>query len=269
MDSLYSTFVLNRVLEKGNCKIKMIVLSDRYDGRYDSFVRQTLYNFRRGGIHLISFLSCVFVFHKILCLATQISIVRKLLKLDFVLLSIGALAYNRGIKVFKTAHINSGSAISEIKAVEPDLIISCYFDQLIGSHVYQIPSVATVNIHPGLLPDYRGPFPTFWTLLGGRRESAASVHFIDDHFDTGDIIDTYHISLSGSGTVLGADKIIFSKVPEIIHALANQQVSFDGRLQTLARAAYFSFPKKTDIKRARAIGVKLWCLRDFLSFARI
>lgn len=50
-----------------------------------------------------------------------------------------------------------------------------------------LPEHGFLNLHPSLLPDYRGPYPLFWALRDGRDESGVTVHWMDEGLDSGDI----------------------------------------------------------------------------------
>ena len=74
-----------------------------------------------------------------------------------------------------------------------------------------------VNVHPSLLPRYRGPNPLYWVLDRGERETGVTVHYVDEGIDTGDIIlqetlaigpgDT-EITLQRRSATLGAELLV-------------------------------------------------------------
>lgn len=74
-----------------------------------------------------------------------------------------------------------------ILSQKPDLILCGYFDKIIPENIFSYPRLGCYNIHPGLLPKYRGPFPTAWALLNDERTIGITVHQIDRGIDTGDI----------------------------------------------------------------------------------
>lgn len=74
-----------------------------------------------------------------------------------------------------------------IQEISPDLIMSVYYRQIIPSSIFNIPERGSFNIHPSLLPNYRGPIPTMWALENGEKEFGITIHKIDTGIDTGDI----------------------------------------------------------------------------------
>jgi methionyl-tRNA formyltransferase len=70
----------------------------------------------------------------------------------------------------------------------PDLIVVCGMLELLGSNIYSRPPLGAINLHPSLLPSYRGADPIFWTYHDMATEGGATVHVIDGGADTGDIL---------------------------------------------------------------------------------
>ena len=256
MDSLYSTLILNNLSDEEYQKIKLIVLSDRYSGRHGSFLNQLFHNFHRSGLNFVIYLSYVFVIHKVLCFFSGR------------FLTIRQLALSKKIPILETADVNSELLTTQLIKLAPDLIVSCYFDQLFKKSLYSIPRFGTINIHPGPLPNYRGPFPTFWLLSRGEKSSAVTVHRVDDSFDTGDILYLENVSLPNLPTVLSADRIILFKIPVIIKKLLNNEINLTGSVQEPHKAKYYSFPSKNDIRNARRTNLKLFNLKDLVYFTK-
>ncbi len=75
-----------------------------------------------------------------------------------------------------------------VRDLEPDLIIVYSMSQLLPESVFKMPRLGTVNLHPSLLPSYRGADPWFWVYHGMEPENGVTLHFVDKNEDTGDII---------------------------------------------------------------------------------
>ncbi len=90
--------------------------------------------------------------------------------------------------------------IAQIKNLAPDLIISAYYRKIFPESLIGIPRLGCVNIHPGLLPYYRGPIPTFWAMIRGEKFCGVTLHFIDKNVDTGPIIDQCKLAIKDSDT---------------------------------------------------------------------
>lgn len=69
-----------------------------------------------------------------------------------------------------------------------DLIIVGTWKEKISKKTFDIPKIATVNVHPSLLPKYRGPNPYMQTILHGEKCSGVTIHLMDENFDEGPIL---------------------------------------------------------------------------------
>lgn len=78
--------------------------------------------------------------------------------------------------------------LDEIRVSCPDIIISAYYRKIFPKELIDIPNLGVINIHPSLLPEYRGPVPTAWAILNGEKEFGISIHKVDAGIDTGDIL---------------------------------------------------------------------------------
>ena len=84
-----------------------------------------------------------------------------------------------------------------VKDKTPDLIVIYMMSELLKSNNYNFSKYKTINLHPSLLPNYRGPNPWFWMYFNKDKKGGVTLHFIDDGEDTGDIIyqEEYQIPL--------------------------------------------------------------------------
>jgi methionyl-tRNA formyltransferase len=85
-------------------------------------------------------------------------------------------------------NINDPSFLDVLRALEPDVFISMYFGRLFSPDLLAVPKVGCINMHPSLLPKYRGQGPTTWPLYYGDTETGQTVHWLDEGIDSGDII---------------------------------------------------------------------------------
>lgn len=99
------------------------------------------------------------------------------------------LARRHGIKVINTPGMKDPSFLPILKSLDPDItILGGGWPELIPKSVIQVPRYGVLNTHPSLLPEYRGTSITRWQVLHGKSESGVTIHFVDDQFDTGDIL---------------------------------------------------------------------------------
>ena len=92
------------------------------------------------------------------------------------------------IPIHRISDINNPSVTELLHKLEPDIIVSAYFNQIIKEPVIELPKVGILNIHPGWLPAYRGAMAYFWVLKNGSEKAGVSIHWIDKGIDTGKLV---------------------------------------------------------------------------------
>ncbi len=77
----------------------------------------------------------------------------------------------------------------DIPLKEADIFIIADYGEIISKKILEIPKYGALNIHPSLLPEYRGPSPIQYTLLNGDKETGVTIIKMDEKMDHGDIVD--------------------------------------------------------------------------------
>ncbi len=75
-----------------------------------------------------------------------------------------------------------------LETVLPDLLWATDYRYLLPPDVLALPPLGAVNLHPSLLPRYRGRAPINWAILEGEQTLGLTAHFVDEGLDTGDVI---------------------------------------------------------------------------------
>lgn len=85
--------------------------------------------------------------------------------------------------------------INKVKALDVDAAVVCSFNYKIPKVLMNSVKDGFINVHPSMLPKYRGGNPYSRVLMNGETETGVTIHFMDESFDTGDIIaqKAYHI----------------------------------------------------------------------------
>ena len=105
------------------------------------------------------------------------------------------------VEVVEGVRMRSKSTDSLIRSMCPDIIVVSTFNQIIPDNIISVPRLGVINVHPSLLPEYRGATPTVWTLVNGEKETGVTVHFIEDKsVDTGRIITQSRLKIGLSET---------------------------------------------------------------------
>jgi methionyl-tRNA formyltransferase len=101
--------------------------------------------------------------------------------------SVFALAESRGLNVARMRPADPGFE-DFLSAPRPDLMITADYRYLLPLEVISRASRGAINLHPSLLPKYRGRAPLNWAILHGESELGLTAHCIDAGADTGDIV---------------------------------------------------------------------------------
>ncbi|MDC0463669.1 formyltransferase family protein [Flavobacteriaceae bacterium] len=88
----------------------------------------------------------------------------------------------------KVKNVNNNEFISKLKHLDLDLIVSFSAPSIFKSELLSLPKKGCINLHCSLLPKYSGILPSFWTLFNDEKETGATIHFMDDEIDNGDIL---------------------------------------------------------------------------------
>lgn len=105
-------------------------------------------------------------------------------------------AIANGLKVLQPEKLKNEDFIAELKALKADLQVVVAF-RMLPEAVWNMPPKGTINLHASLLPQYRGAAPINWALINGEKESGVTTFFLKHDIDTGNILFTEKITLTG------------------------------------------------------------------------
>ncbi|MCD6098469.1 methionyl-tRNA formyltransferase [bacterium] len=103
------------------------------------------------------------------------------------------------IPVLEETNLHSEQLKKGIKQVEPYLGVVIGF-RILPEDIFTLPEKGTINLHPSLLPDLRGPAPLRWAILYGYRRSGITIFFINKEVDAGEIIYQSEITIDPDET---------------------------------------------------------------------
>ena len=88
---------------------------------------------------------------------------------------------------------------AQLQALEPDLFAVVAF-LILPRSVLAIPKLGSVNIHPSLLPKYRGAAPIQWAIINGETETGVTIFFLSPRVDAGDILVQQKVEIGSNET---------------------------------------------------------------------
>ena len=140
-------------------------------------------------------------------------------------------ALERGLAVYQPASLRRPSVQEELASLRPDVIVVAAYGRFLPPPVLETPPHGCLNLHPSLLPEYRGPSPVVTTLLDGRAGTGVSLMRLDPGMDTGPIIAQREHPISPEDTAetltaalfrLGADLLVDRLDPWVAGELSAQ-----------------------------------------------
>ena len=164
-------------------------------------------------------------------------------------------AISENILLYEGLSLKENKTYELIKSLKPDLIIVSSFKQIIPKNIISIPKLGIINIHPSLLPKYRGPTPTAWALINREKETGVTIHFIEDEkIDSGRIICELKLKISESDTdnslrkklALLSEKVLI----KALHLILEKDKSLF-LLQNERKVTYYPRYKRTVIKNEK------------------
>jgi len=121
--------------------------------------------------------------------------------------SVRALAEKNGIP-YLTTDINLPENVERVRVLAPAFIFSFYYRNMIKPEVLAIPRLGALNLHGSYLPRYRGRVPVNWAVINGETETGATLHYMVEKPDAGDIVDQERVGIAFSDTA----RDVFGKV---------------------------------------------------------
>lgn len=116
--------------------------------------------------------------------------------------------------------------IEAVRALNVDAAVVCSFNYKIPRFLLESTKDGFINVHPSMLPKYRGGNPYSRVLINGETETGVTIHFMDESFDTGDIIaqKPYHIhSKATMGTIFNELNVLgIELLLQVLRAYENQ-----------------------------------------------
>lgn len=98
------------------------------------------------------------------------------------------LARSLGLAVFQPTQVRDTQFIQELRVLEPDAIVVVSYGRILPQALLDMPRYGGINLHPSLLPKYRGAAPIPWPILHGEEETGVTTFLMDEGMDTGPLL---------------------------------------------------------------------------------
>ncbi len=160
-------------------------------------------------------------------------------------------AASQGIPFSIVSSVNASDTVAAASELQCDLLVSCSFSQIMRQPILDTPKIAAVNIHPSLLPKYRGPLPSFWVLKHGETESGVTFHLMDAEIDNGNVIEQFSLPVERDWDEDELTNRLFAIAGNQVVGVLTRFVEGESipYAQDESAASYYSFPTAADRKR--------------------
>lgn len=101
---------------------------------------------------------------------------------------VAEIARRLGLRVLQPARLKDPSVIETLRALKPDIIVTVAYGKIIPPQILALPPLGCINVHPSLLPKYRGASPIQAAIADGERETGVTIMYQSEALDAGDII---------------------------------------------------------------------------------
>ena len=152
---------------------------------------------------------------------------------------VASTAWQHAIAVYEVSDLSSPETLALLSNFQVRIGVVACFPFKLPSAMLKIPAHGFLNLHPSLLPEFRGPYPVFWTLRGGVTNTGVTLHVVDNGLDTGALVAQNPVLLPDGLTGRAADALLAEKGTELlVRALA---ILSTGELATRSQGAGGSY----------------------------
>ncbi|WP_079508385.1 methionyl-tRNA formyltransferase [Mesobacillus jeotgali] len=110
-------------------------------------------------------------------------------------------AVKHGIPVYQPEKIRQPEELKKILALEPDLIVTAAFGQILPNQLLEAPKYGCINVHASLLPELRGGAPIHYAIIEGKEKTGITIMYMVEKLDAGDILTQVEVPITETDTV--------------------------------------------------------------------
>ncbi|MHA6258655.1 methionyl-tRNA formyltransferase [Sporosarcina sp. CAU 1771] len=151
-------------------------------------------------------------------------------------------ALRLGLPIIQPEKLIGSSELDEIIALQPNLIVTAAFGQILPKELLEAPKLGCINVHASLLPKYRGGAPIHQSIIDGETETGVTIMYMVERLDAGDIISQVTVPISDTedtGNLFNklseAGMTLLKETLPAIFEGTNKRIPQDESLVTFAR----------------------------------
>ena len=162
-----------------------------------------------------------------------------------------AIASEGGVPLIHIASMHDQTVLDRVTGLEADILLVACFPMILGGPWLTVAKQMCLNVHPSVLPSYRGPTPLFWQLREGEEEIGVTLHMIEAGIDTGDIVAQSMMPLSPGARFSEVNaELAETGAALMVDTLQRMRagIAIPRTIQDELLASYQPFPKEKDFR---------------------
>lgn len=157
------------------------------------------------------------------------------------------IAREHNIPVHTPENLRGERWTAMIREIDPDIIFSFYYRQMIPNPILEIPKTGAFNLHGSLLPGYRGRCPVNWVIIAGEKETGVTLHYMVEKPDAGDIVAQKKVVIAFEDDVFSVYMKMVDAARELMRdILPRLQAGDFPRIEQKGESSYFGGRKPAD-----------------------
>lgn len=138
-----------------------------------------------------------------------------------------ALAEKNGIEVYQPKSLKKNDAVVQLASYEADVFVVVAYGKIIPQTILDIPKNGSLNVHPSLLPEYRGPAPMQAAIASGDDQTGITIMLLDAGMDTGPILAQATLSLDADETYTSLQEKVHRDGPKLLVETLKRHIAGD------------------------------------------
>lgn len=162
-----------------------------------------------------------------------------------------AIASESDVPVFKLRSMQDENVLDSVSALAPDIVLVACFPMILAGPWLTLARLMCLNVHPSVLPAYRGPTPLFWQFREGEHETGITLHLIEEGIDAGDVVAQSVMPLPAGARFSEVNATLAEMGAALVVELLQRiraGVAVPRTVQDETLASYQPFPKEKDFR---------------------
>ena len=126
-------------------------------------------------------------------------------------------ALDNGLRVETPDDPNTPQWVAEGRRAAPDFLFSFYYRHMLKAPWLDVPRRGALNMHGSLLPKFRGRAPVHWAIIQGESATGASLHYMLEKPDAGDLVDQQSVPILENDTALDVSLKVADAAQQVLH----------------------------------------------------